>query len=168
MHHLLVAAAILTVTQICDAEPSQEVQERMAAALFQRFPCEKFEDKSNRNECDHAKKAMAARISLSKAFNDSKTSSPQSDSEWQTRYRETAEQLQDFRDEEARLRNRLKPKIGMTKDYIYRHVMGPPDSINETESASGMSSQWIYEDDVNTQYLYFNSKGILSVIQRRR
>ena len=71
-------------------------------------------------------------------------------------------------EDEARIRNKIKPKIGMSVDYIYRHVMGPPDSINETETSSGKTIQLVYEDGDKRSYFYFNERGILTTIQRSR
>ena len=168
MHRFLVAVALLAATQFCAADTGEEAQRRLATELFKKFPCPKFEDEYHRERCELSRNAMNAVISMNRKTSGSKSPLAQSESEWQNYYRETKEMLQEFRDEEARLRNKLKPKIGMTRDYIYKHVMGPPDSINETESASGVSSQWVYEGDGAIQYLYFNSKGILTSIQRRR
>lgn len=168
MHRFLTTLALLAASQFCAADTSQEAQRRLATELFKKFPCPKFEDESHRDMCELSRAAMDAVISMNRETSGSKSSLVQSESEWQNYYREQKEMLQEFRDEEARLRNKLKPKIGMTRDYIYKHVMGPPDSINETESASGIWSQWVYEGDDAIQYLYFNSKGILTSIQRRR
>lgn len=81
---------------------------------------------------------------------------------WSKRISELEKQFIEYRDWEARLRNKIKPKIGMTTDYIYRHVMDPPDSINETETARGRTMQWVYEADDGTQYFYFNERNVLT------
>lgn len=131
-------------------------------ALLKKFPCVAVEDKVNRMLCESTESTIDANLSLDKA------GIGRSEAEWQKYYKDEAAALQDYKDEDARVRNKIKPRIGMTKEYIYRHVMGSPDTINDTESASGLTSQWVYENSDGNYYLYFNNRGVLTTIQRNR
>ena len=48
------------------------------------------------------------------------------------------------------------------------NVLGPPDRRNDTIDARGKTSQWVYETESESLYLYFNRNGVLTSIQNRR
>lgn len=53
-----------------------------------------------------------------------------------------------------------RPKIGMTPDEV-REIWGNPKDINRTETAYGISEQWVY---VGYRYVYFED-GFVTAIQ---
>lgn len=125
--------------------------------LFEKYPCHKFDTEADRTGCEMDKLVMLLDESLS---------SP--DIKWKKLFNEQKAKLIEWQTEDARIRNRLKPKLGMSKSYIYKQVLGAPDAINDALDSGGMTSLWIYKEESDTLYLYFNSKGVLTSMQRSR
>ena len=162
MRKLIIILSMLGFSAYCHADTSPEDRRAKLIALYKKYPCKKLVDDVNRELCEFGESAIDARYGNDiRGIGDSEV-------EWKRHYKSTEKQMQDDRDEDARVRNKIRPKIGMTKEYIYRHVLGPPDAQNDTESISGISSQWVYESDAGTQYLYFNNRGVLTTIQTDR
>jgi len=56
----------------------------------------------------------------------------------------------------------IEPAVGMTKDAVLEGAWGSPEKKNITETAAGISEQWVYG---NGRYIYFEN-GIVTAIQR--
>jgi hypothetical protein len=96
--------------------------------------------------------ALAGCASNELAFNDGKK-----------HLTEAAKQEQKRQEEErqAECNRRGPPKIGMTKEQVFKTCWGETGRINRTQTANGVFEQYVYSD---TSYLYFTN-GILTVIQ---
>lgn len=139
------------------AETTLGARKMATLALHLRYPCEKYETRLNKNRCDLWRQAMLSDATLSEP-----------EAIWQKNFEQNEKEFLEWKEDEARIRNKIKPKIGMKKDYIYRHVLGSPDKINDTQTSSGIISQWVYETKNGTEYFYFDNEGVLEVIQKRR
>jgi hypothetical protein len=62
---------------------------------------------------------------------------------------------------QAECNRRGPPKIGMTKQQVFKTCWGETGRINRTQTANGLTEQYVYSD---TSYLYFTN-GILTAIQ---
>jgi hypothetical protein len=122
-----------------------------------KYPCDQFHHESDQGLCGKYAILLAR---------DEKLQLPEK--EWKELIQSVTNSFQEWKVESDRMRNQLKPKLGMSQDQIYKHVLGPPKSINDTLDARGQTSQWVYETDDGTMYLYFNAKGILVSMQRSR
>lgn len=78
--------------------------------------------------------------------------------EWQRQYN-------DFIEREAKLldmpMHKERPEIGMTETEVIQTSWGLPEEKNRTETANGISEQWVYSDN---RYVYFED-GVVTAIQ---
>lgn len=142
--HFGISIGFLLCFTLSFADTSFAVREATINALNKKYECLQYTMDSHKNILCPIKHKF---LLLPKNLN-------ASEDVWQKQTREAEAAFIEWLEWEARLRNKIKPKIGMSSDYIYRHVMGPPDSINETETASGKTMQWIYEEGNQRISLY--------------
>jgi hypothetical protein len=61
------------------------------------------------------------------------------------------------------------PTIGMTEGTFKRctmlGVLVAPETVNETETAAGVSKQYVFKKDIGIHYLYFRN-GVITAIQK--
>ena len=125
--------------------------------LFTKYSCAKFFFEADQTSCEWDRKILELDDSLNL-----------DEKKWQRLFKDTELKLIERTTEDARIRNKKEPKLGMTKNYIYKHVLGAPDSINDTLDARGQTSQWVYRTEEGTMYLYFDNKNTLRTMQRSR
>lgn len=125
--------------------------------LFEKYPCEKFDFEVEITLCKWSREILMLDDSLNLDKN-----------KWRKILNDTEGKLIEWTTEDARIRNKLQPKLGMSKNYIYKHVLGAPESINDTLDYRGQTSQWVYRSEEESMYLYFDNKNILRAIQRSR
>lgn len=140
------------------ADTGVAIREVTIKELIKKYDCRRYTSDLHKNElCPLWQRVLLLPKSLSAP-----------EDVWQKKKMESEANFIEWLDWEARIRNKIKPRIGMSADYIHRHVMGPPDSINETETSDGKTMQWVYREDSQRRYFYFDESRKLISIQTNR
>lgn len=152
---LILIATLFTIAST--AQPFVEKRKKDVQKMFERYPCIEFKEEYRRIWCGYIQDGLMQPETLnSNAI------------VWNKTIRKEEETLIGWSIEDDRFRFKSKLQIGMTAEYIYTNVLGPPDRRNDTLDARGKTSQWVYETDSESLYLYFNRNGVLTSIQNRR
>ena len=75
-----------------------------------------------------------------------------------------AEESKNRRRMELAYHKKLSPEIGMDEDTLYECSWGHPYRINDTKTAFGITSQWVYEKGYKMKYVYLRNH-IVEAIQ---
>jgi len=151
----VVLALVLATPIEVNAQTSPDARKKAVAKLFSKHSCESFNDSVCKSKCELSYTVL----SHPEFLNEPEPS-------WKRFFNGTESEMVECEVEQDRISSNRKPKLGMTKDYIYKHVLGPPDAINDTVDGRGMTSQWVFRGENETLYLYFNNKGTLASMQR--
>ena len=152
---VILFGTLFTITST--AQPSVEKRKNEIKKLFEKYPCIHFKAEYRQTMCGWIEQGLMRSETLN------------SDAIiWNKTIKKEEETLIEWSIEDDRFRFKSKLQIGMTAEYIYTNVLGPPDRRNDTLDASGKTSQWVYETESESLYLYFNRNGVLTSIQNRR